>query len=243
MLFEIRQLHDAGTLPPIPVYVDSPLALEATKITMHHPECYNEATQKVLRGGENPFSFPTLNFTQSTDESKALNAHKGPIVIISAAGMCNAGRIKHHLRNHLGHGNDTILFVCYQAKVTLGRQISEGQPVVNLFNERVKVRAQVDKLEGFSAHADQAGLMKWLEQVKNTKIVFGTNGEQASTDAFADLARTKLDRTFCVPDVYDSVDLLNEESLAEYVSFRAEQEEIQRRAAPDTREEDLGEQQ
>ena len=243
VLYEMRQLHDAGQLPPIAVYVDSPLATEATRITMHHPECYNEATQKVLRGGEDPFNFPTLQFTHSTDESKALNAHKGPIVIISAAGMCNAGRIRHHLRNHLGHGSDTVLFVGYQAKGTLGRLIAEGLPIVKLFNERIKVRAQIEKLEGFSAHADQAGLMKWLDQVKNTKIVFGTHGEQAATDAFGELARKQLGRTFCVPDVYDSVDLLNEGSLAEYVSFRAEQEEIQRRSAPDTREEDLEEQQ
>jgi metallo-beta-lactamase family protein len=242
VLYAMRDLHDKGKLPKMPVFVDSPLATEATRITLEHPECYNTETRRVLSSGENPFTFPGLEFTESVQESMALNDRRGPMVILSAAGMCNAGRIRHHLRNHIGHGNDIVVFVGYQAYGTLGREIEEGAQYIELFGEKHKVRARIEILEGFSAHADQKGLLNWLDKVKGTKAVFCLHGEQTATHAFADLAREQLDRTVTVPDIYDAVDLLNDASMSEYIAFRAEQDEIQLRAARTTGEEALGDQ-
>ena len=170
------------------VYVDSPLAVEATGIfNKNIEECFDEDAMELVRKGKNPISFPGLKLSITSDESRALNADDTPKVIISASGMCEAGRIRHHLKHNLWRKECTILFVGYQAVGTLGRNICEGASEVKLFGETVEIRAEIKQLLGLSGHADKAGLTDWILGFKNTPSkVFVVHGDDEVCDIFAD---------------------------------------------------------
>ncbi len=171
-----------------PVYVDSPLAVEATGIfNKNIEECFDEQAMELVRKGINPISFPGLKLSITSDESRALNFDETPKVIISASGMCEAGRIRHHLKHNLWRSECTILFVGYQAVGTLGRNICEGASEVKLFGETVDVRASIKQLLGLSGHADKAGLTDWMLGFKDEpQKVFVVHGEDSVCDAFAE---------------------------------------------------------
>ena len=174
-----------------PVYVDSPLAVEATNIfNKNMATCFDEEALNLVNQGINPLTFPGLKIAVSTEESKLINMDQTPKVIISASGMCEAGRIRHHLKHNLWRSESTILFVGYQAVGSLGRRLIDGTDQVKLFGETIEVRATITKLDGVSGHADQEGLIRWLQAFDpKPKKVFIVHGEDSVCDIFADILR------------------------------------------------------
>jgi metallo-beta-lactamase family protein len=186
MLYHMNGLIEEGKVPSAPVFVDSPLAASATEVFRRHPECYDSEARRQIDNGDDPFWFPRLRLTRSSEESKALNFLKEPTVILSASGMAEAGRIKHHLKHNLWRPESTILFVGFQAQGTLGRRILDGAAKVKIFGEEISVMARIESIAGFSAHADQAGLLEWLEKFKKRPArVFVVHGEPESAEALA----------------------------------------------------------
>lgn len=176
-----------------PVYVDSPLAVEATGIFQENRmECFDEEAMELVREGINPISFAGLKLSITSDESKAINFNDTPKVIISASGMCEAGRIRHHLKHNLWRPECTILFVGYQAVGTLGRSVLEGAEEVKLFGERIQVNAQIKRMPGLSGHADKDGLIEWLEGFKERpKKVFVVHGEDSVCASFVECLKVE----------------------------------------------------
>ena len=171
------------TLMKAPVYVDSPLAISATEVFRENMDLFEEDVQKEIMSGDNPLEFPGLKFTMTTDESKALNEDPTPSIIISASGMCEVGRIKHHLKHNLWNPNSTILFVGYQAPGTLGYSIVNGAKTVKIFGEEVAVNARIEYIEGYSGHADQEWLMNFIYSfITKPKHIFLVHGEEESQD-------------------------------------------------------------
>ena len=188
LLYFIRKIKYDNLLPEysdFEVYVDSPLAIEATNIFNKNVEsCFDEEAMELIHQGINPIAFLGLKTSVTSDDSKAINFDLKPKVIISASGMCEAGRIRHHLKHNLWRKECTILFVGYQAHGTLGRSILEGAPSVKLFGESIEVRARIEKLDGISGHADQAGLLKWLHSFEPNPKVFVVHGEDLVCEHF-----------------------------------------------------------
>lgn len=196
MLYFIRQIKADGLVKNhdgFPVYVDSPLAIEATNIFINNREsCYDEEALSFVRRGINPIGFEGLITSVTSDDSRAINDDVRPKVIISASGMCEAGRIKHHLKHNLWKKENTILFVGYQASNTLGRSLIDGARKVKLFGETVQVNAEITKLAGISGHADYNGLMKWIKSINSPKKVFVNHGEEIAVEALAKEIRENL---------------------------------------------------
>lgn len=196
MLYALREIKQKGLVhghDHFPVYVDSPLAAEATSIFLQcGTECFDEETLALVQAGINPIWFDDIRMTQTPDESRMINFDTEPKVILSASGMCEAGRIRHHLKHNLWRKECTILFVGYQAEQSLGRKLQEGAKKVRLFGEDVRVNAEIAKLHGTSGHADQAGLIRWLEGFQGKpKQIYVNHGEQTSCEVFTALLREK----------------------------------------------------
>ncbi len=201
IIYTLGQSIRRGILPPIPVYVDSPLAISATEIFKKNPDCFDRETQEILSGGENPLEIPGMIYTRTTEESKAINEDPGPAIIISASGMCNSGRIQHHLKHHLWREESHIVIIGYQAEGTLGRRIVDGAKTVRLFGEEIAVKARIHTLGGFSAHADQKGLLDWLSHVKNPRLeVFVNHGEEKTSLGLSQLVNTRFHFKTSVPE-------------------------------------------
>ncbi len=177
----------------IHIYVDSPMATSATEIFKRNAQDFDEETKAYILQGDNPLDFKNLTFTRTSEESRQLNFDKTPKVIISASGMCEAGRIRHHLKHNLWDPKNSIIFVGYQAQGTLGRALIEGTKEVTLFGEDIQVKAEIYNLEGFSGHADQNGLFSWISSFeKPPKQLFLVHGEEQSKKDFAKLIKSKL---------------------------------------------------
>jgi len=174
----LHELSDENRVPNIPVFVDSPLAVAVTEVFRRHPECFNDQTRQYLTNGNDPFGFKRLTYIQEASESKKLNSLNGPCVIISPSGMCEAGRILHHLRNNLENPRTTVLITGYQAADTLGRKLLDGWSEVKVFGEPIRVRATIENLQALSAHADQGEMLAWMKPLAGTlKKVFLVHGE------------------------------------------------------------------
>lgn len=193
------------------VYVDSPLAVEATQIFNTNTECcFDEEAMQLVNRGINPLQFPGLLLSISSDDSKAINFDNKPKVIISASGMCEAGRIRHHLKHNLWRKSSTIVFVGYQANGTLGRALLEGATEVKLFGETIDVEANITKLEGVSGHADKAGLIRWARAFKNPpKRVFVVHGEDETCENFAKTLSDEYGMDAVAPFACSSYNLVN----------------------------------
>jgi metallo-beta-lactamase family protein len=179
LMFHLSRLSRTKCFPPILVFLDSPMAVDVTGVFERHPECLDEETIRMFRSGPKPFSFPGLKFVRTIEESKAINAIKGPCVIMAGSGMCTGGRIKQHLVRNIARPESTILFVGFQARETLGRQILEGNPRVRIYGQEWPVRAKVEKMLGFSAHADRKALFRWLDAFERPpRRLFLTHGER-----------------------------------------------------------------
>ncbi|HYG36185.1 MAG TPA: MBL fold metallo-hydrolase, partial [Clostridia bacterium] len=166
IVYTLHQLTLAGQLPRVPIFVDSPLSVNATEIYRLHPECFNESIYKFLRERENPFGMENLTYIREVAHSMKLNDLKDPAIIISASGMAEAGRIRHHLANNIGNPNNLILFIGYCAEHTLGAQILNGKNPVNIFGEPYEVRAKVASIDAFSGHADKHELQRYVKAIK-----------------------------------------------------------------------------
>ncbi|MDQ6612942.1 MAG: MBL fold metallo-hydrolase [Gemmatimonadota bacterium] len=192
LVYDLHALHRAGQIPSIPIVVDSPLAFNATAVFELHPEVF-DSTEDLIRITRDLFDFPLMRFTREVSESKALNAAHGPMVIISASGMAESGRILHHLLHGASDPRNTILIVGFQAEHTLGRRIVERRPSLRIFGDDVALRAQVEILNGYSAHGDRTELHRWLNAIRDDGIRVGqamprvhlVHGEPAAQDAFA----------------------------------------------------------
>jgi len=181
LVYYFHILVDEGIIPEVPIYVDSPMATNATTIFQVHPECYGEEIkQAFIKHHKNPFGFNSLHFTTSVDESKALNEQKGPLIIISADGMCEAGRIQHHLIHNIQDPNTTIMTVGYMAENTLGRRIRNREGEVKIHGEWFKLKAQVEEINAFSAHADYFEMLEWLKALDTSRLkgIFLVHGEK-----------------------------------------------------------------
>jgi metallo-beta-lactamase family protein len=202
IVYALHQLLEHNEIPEIDIFVDSPLAVNATEIFRLHPEVYDRETIDFLNdtGSRDPFGFEGVKYVRSVEESKALNDYPQAAVIISASGMCESGRILHHLKNNITDPRNTVLFVGYQAENTLGRKILDGQPVVSIFGDEYEVKARVIKIAGYSAHADHNGLLGWLQAAQtqgNLQKLFLVHGELENATALAEAARQQG-----IPQVY-----------------------------------------
>lgn len=196
---------EAGRIPPVVTFVDSPMAIKATQILSKHAECYDAEAKALADAGLDPVGFEPLHFSSTTSSSKAINRVKG-CVIISASGMCTAGRIKHHLAHNIVSTRNTILFVGYQAQHTLGRQILEGQNPVRILGEARPVGAQIEKINGLSGHADKEMLLDWLGCLDSPpKQLFLTHGDEQVALEFADTVRERLGWEPTVPEYGETV--------------------------------------
>lgn len=192
VVYHLHELMQAEQVPSMPVYVDSPLATNITEIFRQHPESYDEETEQLLLqdGGEDPFGFDMLKYTRSTEESKRLNNLKRPAIIISASGMLEGGRVLHHLRRNIGDPKTTVLFVGYQAENTLGRKLLQGDKIVRIFGEEHEVRAKMEEINAYSAHADEGELLDFIGQIPNKPDrMFVVHGEMQAAKAMAEALR------------------------------------------------------
>lgn len=188
VVYHLHELMESKQIPSMPVYVDSPLATNITEIFRQHPECYDEETEQLLRQdyGKDPFGFNMLRYTHSTEESKRLNDLRRPAIIISASGMCEGGRVLHHLRRNIGDPKTTILFVGFQAENTLGRKLLQGDKIARIYGEEFEVRAKIEEIDGYSAHADEGELLDFIAAIPNKpKRVFVVHGEPDAANAMA----------------------------------------------------------
>jgi metallo-beta-lactamase family protein len=178
----LHQLMNEQRIPAIPIFVDSPLAVNVTDIFRAHPECFDEQTCAYLEGGEDPFGFRRLKYVREASESIKLNDFQGPMIVISASGMCEAGRILHHLRHNVGNPKNTVLLTGYQAENTLGRKLKDGMKNVRIFGIPTDVRARIESLDELSGHADSDELLEWMRPMTPTlKRVFLVHGEKAGS--------------------------------------------------------------
>lgn len=224
ILYFIREIKEKNLVPNYPefeVYVDSPLAIEATQVFNKNIRgCFDEDAMKLVNAGINPLVFPGLKLAVSSEDSKAINFEEKPKVILSASGMCEAGRIRHHLKHNLWRRECTICFVGYQAVGTLGRKLIEGAECVKLFGENITVNAKIETIKGISGHADMNGLIAWLQGFE-TEIqrVIVVHGEDQVTDSFASLVEDKIGWPAFAPYSGGAIDLATGEILTEGVKI------------------------
>lgn len=211
LVYALNRLTRAHKLPCLPVFVDSPLSINVTEIFRLHPECYDEEVNAFLSegGGQDPFGFDCLTYTRSTEASKALNFLREPAVIISASGMCEAGRILHHLKNNIEDPRNTVLIVGWQAPHTLGRRLVERQKTVKIFGDEYRRKARVETINAFSAHADRPELLDYVRRTGPERLstVFVVHGEVASSLALADGLQSLGVSRAIVPEPGDSFEL------------------------------------
>jgi metallo-beta-lactamase family protein len=189
LVYDLHQLVEAGRLPSIPIYVDSPLAINVTEVFRRHPEVYDRETMEFMTegNGRDPFGFAQLTYVRDAEASKELNQRDEPSVIISPSGMCEAGRVLHHLRHHLDDARNTVMFVGYQAENTLGRKLLDGEKRVKIFGEEIDVAAEIVKLEGYSGHADHNGLVGFVQHMtERPKQTFIVHAEMEAAQALRD---------------------------------------------------------
>ncbi len=191
LVYELHKLTDAGRLPKVPIFVDSPLSVNATEVFRLHPECFDEETYRYFHEKGNPFGMDNLTYIREAEKSRALNDLKVPCIIISASGMAEAGRIRHHIKNNLGDPKNLILFVGYCAAHTLGAQLRAGRSPVNIFGEPHAVKAQVASVDAFSGHADRRELSEYVRHLSGSiRRITVIHGEEDQSLAFADTLRT-----------------------------------------------------
>ena len=209
IVYTLHQLSHAGQLPAVPIFVDSPLSVNATEVFRLHPECFNDTIYKFLRERENPFGMENLTYIRELAHSMKLNDLKEPAIIISASGMCEAGRIRHHLKNHIGDPKNLILFIGYCAEHTLGAQIVAGRNPVNIFGQPVNVRAKISSIDSFSGHADKNELRGYVEKISgDIKLITCIHGEESQCLAHAEtLKQMKPVAKVIVPEYQQVVEI------------------------------------
>lgn len=206
LLFRIRGLEEQGRIPPLPIFLDSPMAIDATEMYARHHEEHDVEMRELEQAGSNPLRPENLTFTHTVEESKSLNGLRGPAVIIAASGMASGGRVPHHLKRLLPHRRNIVAFVGYQAQGTPGRRLVDGADRIKIHGEQVEVRAEVTRLEAFSAHADEDELVRWVAQAVPEKIVL-VHGEDEGRAALAHRFREEFDAEVLLPVRGDTLDV------------------------------------
>jgi metallo-beta-lactamase family protein len=206
LLYHLNNLLNEDRIPHLVAFVDSPMAIKVTEVFKKHPELFDEETMAQVRAGDKPCDFPGLTMSQTVDQSKSINHIKGTAIIIAGSGMCTGGRIKHHLKNNIDRPESTILFVGYQAVGTLGRIILDKPESVRIFGEEHLIKARIERISGFSAHADQNELFRWISSIKEPpRKVFITHGEESQATAFQKFLTDKTGWTCVVPEYEQEV--------------------------------------
>ena len=208
LLYHLNELFLRNEIPPVPIFLDSPMAIRITQVFKRHADLFDKEMMQRLRQGNSFFSFENVKMVQSTEESKAINNMKGSSIIIAGSGMVTGGRIKHHIVNNIRKAESTILFVGYQAEGTPGRILLDGAQEVRFFGQMHPVKAQIEKIDGFSAHTDRDGLLEWLADIRvPPRCVFVTHGEERAATSLARLLSEKTGWTVKVPEYKDTVEL------------------------------------
>jgi metallo-beta-lactamase family protein len=209
LVYILHLMYAAGTIPRVPIFVDSPLAVNASRIFGNHPECYDEQTRHFIEIGKHPaLNFEELTYVQSAEESKGLNERKGPMVIISASGMAETGRILYHIKNNIEDARNTILIVSWQAPETLGRRLADREKNIRIFGETYYRRAEVATIGGLSAHAGQNTLTEYALTLKNQlKNIFLVHGEADAETALQARLNEAGERKLVYPDLHEAVEL------------------------------------
>lgn len=206
LLYHLNGLLNEGRIPMLPTFVDSPMAVKITDVFKRHPDLFDDETMAQVRAGDKPCDFPKLTMSRTVEQSKSIAKVKGSCIIIAGSGMCTGGRIKHHLKANIDRPQSTILFVGYQAFGTLGRQILEKPDTVRLFGEEQFVKARIEKISGFSAHADRNELYQWISSLNEApRKVFVVHGEEKQATAFGEFLHGKTGWKCVVPDYENEV--------------------------------------
>lgn len=209
LMYHLSKLIRKKKIPQLPVFLDSPMAVSVTNVFGHYLKYLDEEARQMFSSGQNPFDFPGLRLVQSFDESRAIEKVKSSSIIIAGSGMCTGGRIKQHLVNNIGRPESTILFVGYQARGTLGRQILDGQSPVRIYGQMYPVKASIDQIQGFSAHADHRQLRRWLSFFKRPpKTLFLTHGEKEAITHLAEEIKNELGWSVVRPEYLEEVTLI-----------------------------------
>jgi len=208
LLYHLSKLVHADEIPDLPIFLDSPMAIDVTDVFRRFLNYMDDETRRLFESNTPPLRFPGLRFTRTTDSSKAINEQRGPCIILASSGMCTGGRIKHHLRQNIAKDESTIVFVGYQAEGTLGRHILSRPEKVRIHGRKWPVRAQVEQIYGFSAHGDRDDLLRWLRSIKQApKQVFLTHGEESVSLEFAETIKDSLGWNAMVPEYQQVVEL------------------------------------
>jgi len=211
LVYALHKLTMENKIPSQPIFVDSPLSVNATDIFREHPECYDDETREMVNNNQDPFGFNRLQYIKDVEESKKLNSLSEPCIIISASGMCEAGRILHHLANNIEDERNTILIVGFMAENTLGRRLVEKNPIVKIFGESLQLRAQVFKLNAFSAHADHDELLAYISRFDRERLknIFVLHGEPPQSEALAEGLGSIGFSNIRIPQMGEKVEILN----------------------------------
>lgn len=219
VVYDIATLLQRREIPPVKVFIDSPMAVSATEVFERFREEFDVETTALIEAGGDPFDFPGLHYVRTVEESRTLNDVANGAIIVSASGMCDFGRIKHHLKHSLWRPECTVLFVGFQARGTLGRRLRDGAASVKVFNEEVTVRASIESIDGYSAHADRDALLYWVGSLRSKPDrTFVVHGEEESSEEFAATLREALGIWAGVPRRGDSVDLATGETTVQPVT-------------------------
>jgi len=206
LLYELKLLLLEKRIPPLVVFVDSPMANKVTKVFRNHPELFDEEMKDLLEDNNSPFAFANLRYVNTVQESKAVNNNRGTAIIIAGSGMCTGGRVKHHIANNITNPANTLLFVGYQAIGTLGRIILDGAEEIRLFGKKFPMKMKVKRIEGFSAHAGKNELFDWVTNLKKApRRVFITHGEEDAAEHFSKYLQEKTGWNTFVPEYKDTV--------------------------------------
>lgn len=227
LIYELNQYYEYNEVEKsmkIPVYIDSPMAVNATEVFQKNSGTFNDLTQEMILKGDNPFTFENLKYIRSTEESMALNKADFPKVIISASGMATAGRVRHHLKHNLWDPKNSLIFVGYQAEGTLGRILLDGVKKVKLLGEDIDVALEIYDLEGFSAHADQSFMIEWLSHFEQKpQKVFIVHGEKDTAEVFSNIIKEKFDLETIIPKIGNSYKIdLEKIEIEEDIEFKPE---------------------
>ncbi len=207
LVYYLGQLVRQKRIPRLPIFLDSPMAIDATNIYKLYEHMLDEETQQMMDRGDHPFQYPGIQYVRNSHESKALNFIRGSVIIMAGSGMCTGGRIKHHLRHNLSREECTVLFSGYQSRDTLGRHILERPDEVRIHGRMYPVKARIEQLQGLSAHADQRGLLAWLGHLKQPRQVFLTHGEEDAANALREKVKEQFGWEAKIPAYQETVEL------------------------------------
>jgi metallo-beta-lactamase family protein len=208
ILYYLNQLQQENQIPTLPIFLDSPMASKITEVFKNHPEIFDKEMRELTQNNHSPFNMKNLEMAGDKNDSKAINEITNPVIVIAGSGMCTGGRVKHHLVNNIARPESVVMFVGYQAAGTLGRRLVDGDKEVRILGENYPVNAKIERIHGFSAHADKNELLQWLKELdKPPRTIFVVHGEIESSKKFAEFLREKTGWNIIVPEYQQEIEL------------------------------------